>query len=161
MSNKVRKAGFETLKAHRRRLSGTTMRELFTHDPERFSTYSASLGDILLDYSKNRIDSQSMTALFDLARDVDVEGRRDDMWAGKPINSTEHRSVLHMALRYFGDDPVLVNGEDVMPAVRDVLARIKGFPMRSAMVTFVARGEISSPTWSILASAGRTSDRRW
>src|SRR5690606_28322348 len=127
MSNKVRKAAFEDLKKHRKRLSGTTMRELFAHDPERFATYSARFGDILLDYSKNRIDSQSMTAPFDLAREVDVEGRRDEMWAGQPINVTEHRSVLHMALRYFGDEPVLVEGEDVMAGVRDVLARIKGF----------------------------------
>src|SRR5690606_3386277 len=127
MSNKVRKAAFQTLGKHRKRLSDTTMRELFAHDPERFAAYSARLGDILLDYSKNRVDSQSMTALFDLARAVDVEGRRDDMWAGKPINITEHRSVLHMALRHFGDEPVLADGADVMPAVRDVLSRIKGF----------------------------------
>ena len=127
MSNKVRKAAFQTLGKHRKRLSDTTMRELFAHDPERFAAYSARFGDILLDYSKNRIDSQSMTALFDLARDVDVEGRRDEMWAGKPINITEHRSVLHMALRHFGDEPVLVEGEDVMPSVRDVLARIRAF----------------------------------
>lgn len=127
MSNKIRKAAFEDLKQHRKRLSGTTMRELFAHDPERFSTYSARFGDILLDYSKNRIDSQSMAALFDLARAVDVEGRRDDMWSGKPINVTERRSVLHMALRHFGEAPVLVDGADVMPAVRDVLVCIKGF----------------------------------
>src|SRR5690606_11607635 len=106
---------------------GTTMRELFARDPERFATYSAQFGDILLDYSKNRIDSQSMSALFDFAREADVEGRRDAMWAGEAINVTERRSVLHMALRYFGEEPVLVEGEDVMAGVRDVLARIKGF----------------------------------
>ncbi|RDE09322.1 glucose-6-phosphate isomerase [Pelagibacterium lacus] len=127
MSNKARKAAFEGLKQQKKRLMRTTMRELFVHDPDRFSTYSVSAGDLLLDYSKNRIDSQSMRALFDLARDVDIEARRDAMWAGEPINSTEHRSVLHMALRYFGDDPVLVDGADVMAGVRDVLARIEGF----------------------------------
>eukprot|EP00873_Tetraselmis_striata_P030476 jgi/Tetstr1/450740/TSEL_037776.t1 len=127
MSNKVRKAGFEALKKHKKRLAGTSMRELFTHDEDRFSSYSASFGDILLDYSKNRIDSQSMAALFDLARETDVEARRDQMWAGDPINITENRSVLHMALRYGGDEAVMVEGADVMPAVRDVLARIKGF----------------------------------
>ncbi len=127
MSNKVRKAGFEALKKHKKRLAGTSMRELFTHDEDRFSSYSASFGDILLDYSKNRIDSQSMAALFDLARETDVEARRHQMWAGDPINITENRSVLHMALRYGGDEAVMVEGADVMPAVRDVLARIKGF----------------------------------
>ncbi|MAN76948.1 MAG: glucose-6-phosphate isomerase [Rhizobiales bacterium] len=127
MSNKVRKAGFEALKKHKKRLAGTSMRELFTHDEDRFSSYSASFGDILLDYSKNRIDSQSMAALFDLARETDVEARRHQMWAGDPINITENRSVLHMALRYGGDEAVMVEGADVMPAVRDVLARLKGF----------------------------------
>ncbi|HWJ86769.1 MAG TPA: glucose-6-phosphate isomerase [Pelagibacterium sp.] len=127
MSNKVRKAAFERLRAHKKRLSETTMRELFAHDSERFSSYSARLDDILLDYSKNRIDSQSMAALFEMAREVDVEGRRDAMWAGQPINITEHRAVLHMALRHFGDEPVLVDGADVMPDVRDVLARMKVF----------------------------------
>ncbi len=68
-----------------------------------------------------------MAALFDLARETDVEARRDQMWAGDPINITENRSVLHMALRYGGDEAVMVEGADVMPAVRDVLARIKGF----------------------------------
>src|SRR5690554_4853126 len=127
MSNKVRKAAFERLRAHKQRLSDTTMRELFAHDPERFTTYSARLDDILLDYSKNRIDSQSMASLFEVAREVDVEGRRDAMWAGEPINITEHRAVMHMALRHFGDEPVLVDGADVMPDVRDVLARMKIF----------------------------------
>jgi glucose-6-phosphate isomerase len=127
MSNKVRKAGFEALKTQKKRLADTSMRELFAHDEDRFSAYSASFGDILLDYSKNRIDSQSMAALFDLARETDVEARRDRMWAGEPINITENRSVMHMALRYFGDEPVMVDGADVMPGVRDVLAKIKGF----------------------------------
>ncbi|MBN14693.1 MAG: glucose-6-phosphate isomerase [Pelagibacterium sp.] len=127
MSNKVRKGGFEVLKKHRKRLADTSMRELFAHDEHRFSAYSAAFGDMLLDYSKNRIDSQSMAALFDLARETGVEARRDQMWAGDPINITEHRSVLHMALRYGGEEAVMIEGADVMPAVRDVLARIKGF----------------------------------
>lgn len=127
MSNKARKAAFSELLKHRKRLSGTTMRELFAHDPDRFAQYSARFGDILLDYSKNRIDTQSLAALFELARTADVEGRRDAMWAGEAINSTENRSVLHMALRHFGDDPVLVGGEDAMPVVREVLDRIRNF----------------------------------
>src|SRR5690554_3061128 len=127
MSNKTRKAAFSALEKHKKRLSETTMRDLFAHDPDRFSTYSASFDDILLDYSKNRIDSQSMSALFDLAREVDIEGRRDAMWAGEAINVTENRAVMHTALRYFGDDPVMVDGKDVMGDVRDVLSRMRGF----------------------------------
>ncbi|MCD7060974.1 glucose-6-phosphate isomerase [Pelagibacterium xiamenense] len=127
MSNKTRKAAFADLVKHRKRLSGTSMREMFANEPNRFANYSATFGDILLDYSKNRIDTPALKALFAFAREIDLEARRDAMWAGEPINATEHRSVLHMALRYFGDAPVNVGGEDVMPAVRDVLARIKGF----------------------------------
>ncbi|GGA53091.1 glucose-6-phosphate isomerase [Pelagibacterium lentulum] len=127
MSNKARKAAFADLAKHKKRLSGTTMREMFAHDPDRFASYSARFGDMLLDYSKNRIDSQSMKALFELAREVDIEGRRDAMWSGEAINVTENRAVLHMALRYFGNSPVMVDGKDVMADVREVLQRIKGF----------------------------------
>jgi glucose-6-phosphate isomerase len=127
MSNKARKAAFNDLSRHKKRLSGTTMREMFAGDAGRFATFSARFGDMLLDYSKNRIDADAMAALFDLARTAEVEQKRDDMWAGEPINSTEGRAVLHMALRYFGDDEVLVDGQDVMPGVREVLGRIRGF----------------------------------
>lgn len=127
MSNKTRKAAFADLVKHRKRLSGTPMREMFANEPNRFANFSATCGDILLDYSKNRIDAQALKALFSFAREVDLEGRRDAMWAGDPINATERRSVLHMALRYFGNRPVHVEGEDVMPGVRDVLARMRTF----------------------------------
>jgi glucose-6-phosphate isomerase len=122
-----RKAAFTQLEKHRKRLAPTTLRELFAADPDRFSTFSASFGDMLLDYSKNRIDADIMAALFDLARTVEVEARRDRMWAGDHINSSEDRAVLHMALRYQGDRPVLVDGHDVMPEVRTVLDHMRRF----------------------------------
>jgi len=122
-----RKAAFTQLEKHRKRLAPTTLRELFAADPDRFSTFSASFGDMLLDYSKNRIDADIMAALFDLARTVEVEARRDRMWAGDHINSSEDRAVLHMALRYQGDRPVLVDGHDVMPEVRAVLDHMRRF----------------------------------
>jgi glucose-6-phosphate isomerase len=122
-----RKAAFSQLDKHRKRLAPTTMRELFATDPERFATFSASFGDMLLDYSKNRIDREAMASLFDLARTVEIEARRDRMWAGEHINSSENRAVLHMALRYQGDQPVMVDGHDVMPDVRAVLDRMRVF----------------------------------
>jgi glucose-6-phosphate isomerase len=127
MSNKARKAAFAELTKHKKRLADTTMRELFAEDPQRFNAYSVRFDDILLDYSKNRIDSQSLKALFGFARDVGLEERRDQMWAGEPINTTEGRAVLHMALRHFGDSPVLVDGQDVMPGVREVLGRMRDY----------------------------------
>jgi len=122
-----RKATFNALDRHRKRFADLTMREMFAADPKRFETFSASFGDMLLDYSKNRIDREVMRALFDLARTVEVEQRRDLMWSGAHINTTEDRAVLHMALRYQGDQPVMVDGHDVMPDVRAVLARMKSF----------------------------------
>ncbi|RUT33199.1 glucose-6-phosphate isomerase [Arsenicitalea aurantiaca] len=118
---------FAGLSAHRARLERTDMRTLFAADPERFRTFSATERDLLLDYSKNRIDLEAMTALFDLARAADLEARRDAMWSGEAINTTENRAVLHMALRHQDDTRVLLGGRDVMPAVRETLERIRVF----------------------------------
>jgi glucose-6-phosphate isomerase len=116
-----------SLSKHRKRLEDLPMRVQFALDPNRFKRFSVSAGDILLDYSKNRIDEKAMDALFELARAVDVEGRRKDMWAGKHINVSEDRAVMHMALRYMGDKPVKVDGKDVMVDVRAVLAAMRAF----------------------------------
>lgn len=127
MAKSGRKAAFSALEKHRNRITETTMADMFAADPKRFDSFSASFGDMLLDYSKNRIDEPVMKALFALARQVDVEGRRDRMWAGEHINTTEDRAVMHMALRYQGDAAVKVDGEDVMPGVRAVLAAMHSF----------------------------------
>jgi glucose-6-phosphate isomerase len=122
-----RKSMLNPMMKHRKRVDGTTMREMFAADPKRFATFSSSGADILLDYSKNLIDAATMKALFAIAREAGVEKRRDAMWAGEHINTTEDRAVMHMALRYQGQDRVTVDGADVMPQVRDVLARMKDF----------------------------------
>ncbi|MBI4922513.1 MAG: glucose-6-phosphate isomerase [Devosia nanyangense] len=122
-----RKSLLNTMMKHRKRLDDQPMRLLFALDPNRFRRFSVSAGDLLLDYSKNRIDEKAMDALFALARAADFEGRRKAMWAGKHINSTEDRAVMHMALRYQGDKPVKIDGRDVMPDVREVLAHMKLF----------------------------------
>jgi glucose-6-phosphate isomerase len=122
-----RKTLLNSLASHRTRLEKTPMRALFAADPDRFRTFSASQGDLLLDFSKNRIDARALAALFAVARKAGVEERRKAMWAGAHINVTENRAVLHMALRYRGDRPVKVDGADVMPDVRAVLAAMKSF----------------------------------
>ena len=122
----ARKSALDTLASHRMRLDAQPMRQLFADDPGRFDSFSVRFGDMLLDYSKNRIDSAAMKALFDLAHKAGVESRRDAMWAGEPINVTEHRAVMHMALRYQGDS-IMVGGENVMPGVREVLDRMRDF----------------------------------
>lgn len=106
------------------------MRDLFSADSARFDKFSLQFNDILLDYSKNRITEQTLSLLFDLARDRNVEQWRDRMFAGEKINFTEHRAVLHTALRNRSDRPVVVDGEDVMPGVRRVLAQMRDFTER-------------------------------
>ena len=120
-------SALNSLMKHRKRLDDVTMREQFAIDPNRFQRYSATGAGILLDYSKNRIDGDVMAALFDLARAAGVEERRDQMCEGEHINITEDRAVMHMALRYQGDKPVPVDGKDVMPDVRAVLAAIETY----------------------------------
>jgi glucose-6-phosphate isomerase len=122
-----RKSLLNRLMKHRARLAGTTMREMFAEDRKRFTAFSATGCDLLLDYSKNLIDGQAMSALFDLAREAGVEDRRKAMWRGDHINVSEDRAVLHMALRYMGDRPVKVDGDDVMPDVRAVLDAMRVF----------------------------------
>ncbi len=124
------RAIFARLDEHSRRLSGTHMRDMFAADSNRFDSFSASCGDLLLDYSKNRLDHRVMDDLFSLARVAGVEKSRDAMWSGKAVNFTENRPALHMALRHGGPDPVLVDGVDVMPGVRGVLERIGEFSSR-------------------------------
>ena len=107
------------------RIKEVHMRDMFEHDPQRFDKFSQRLGDILFDYSKNRIDQPVLDALVQLAEQADVSGWRDRMFAGEPINHTEQRAVLHTALRNYSDEPRYVDGVDVMPEVREELARVK------------------------------------
>jgi glucose-6-phosphate isomerase len=106
------------------------MRALFAEDPRRFADFSLRLGDLLLDYSKNRIDRATRDLLVALAGQAGVEAARDAMFAGAEWNLTEHRAVLHVALRNRSDRPVRVEGRDVMPEVRAVLARMRDFATR-------------------------------
>ena len=112
---------------HAREMQAVHLRDLFGQDQDRFSTFSIEDEGLLLDFSKNRISDETLRLLFDLAREVGLEGWRDRMFAGEPINVTENRAVLHIALRNRSGRPIAVGGEDVMPAVLDVLDRIESF----------------------------------
>ena len=103
------------------------LREWFAGDAARGRNLSLRAADIYLDYSKQRVDSETMRLLFDLARERQVLELRDAMFAGEHINTTENRAVLHIALRSQGDRPVLADGEDVMPEVRSVLEHMRKF----------------------------------
>ncbi|CUW37635.1 glucosephosphate isomerase [Magnetospirillum sp. XM-1] len=106
------------------------MRDMFAEDPGRFDRFSAQLGDLLLDYSKNRIDTRVMDALLRLAEQAGLPQAREAMFEGAKINATERRAVLHTALRNRSGHPVMVDGADVMPEVGAVLARMRDFSGR-------------------------------
>jgi glucose-6-phosphate isomerase len=133
-------AAFVSLGQQAEKLKDTTLRELFAADPERFETFSARFDDLLLDYSKSRIDANAFELLIGLAKAADVEGRRAAMFAGDTINGTEKRAVLHTALRNRSGDPVLVDGKDVMPEVIAVLDAMADFSEA------VRSGELTSST---------------
>lgn len=109
------------------RFKDVHMRDLFNSDTQRAAKYTESACGFTLDYSKNRIDDAVLNALFDLAREANVESKRDAMFAGEIINTTEQRAVLHTALRRDAQDEVLVDGENVVTEVHQTLAKIKTF----------------------------------
>lgn len=106
------------------------MRELFAADPARAAHFSLKACGILLDYSKNRVTDDTLRHLVALADECDLRGHMRAMFEGDPINNTEHRAVLHTALRAQGDVQVLVDGRDVIPAIREVRARCAAFAER-------------------------------
>lgn len=121
------KGAWRALEAHKQELEGVHMRTLFEEDRARFETFSLRLGDVLFDYSKNRVTSETMTKLTALAKAAGVAERRDAMFRGEKINTTEGRAVLHVALRNRADNPIPVDGEDVMPGVTQVLNKMRSF----------------------------------
>ncbi len=106
------------------------MRQAFAADADRFDKFSLRFDDLLLDYSKNLITDETMSHLMALARQADVSGWRDRMFSGDKINFTEHRAVLHTALRaatVADHAPVRVDGLDVLPDVRHVMEKMRLF----------------------------------
>ena len=108
-----------------------TIKELFAEDPARAAKYTISAAGWTLDYSKNRVSRATMRALLKMARAANLEEEIERMFRGEKINRTENRAVLHTALRNCDPDAkVFVDGQDVMPQVRDVLARMAAFAGR-------------------------------
>ena len=106
------------------------LRDLFSEDSKRFERYSVETSGLLLDYSKNLINDDVLSSLVKLAEQADLQKARDAMFNGEQINYTEKRAVLHTALRNFGTKPVLANGEDIMPTIRETRSRMKAMTER-------------------------------
>lgn len=119
-----------------RRFKDTQMRDLFAADRMRGERYSLKLENMLLDYSKNRIDDTVMQALFALAEERGVRDKIKAMFGGQKINQTENRAVLHVALRKQDNEPIYVDGHDVMPQIRNVLNKMRDFSEAVRLGTF-------------------------
>jgi len=113
---------------------------LFEKDDTRASEYSVSALDMHFDYSKTSITAQARSFLISMAKDAQIETRRDDMFSGAKINETEGRAVLHTALRNLSGRPVLVDGADIMPDVLHTLTRMREFATAVRTGAFKGQG---------------------
>ncbi len=121
---------WKALQAHYRTVRDVHLRALFADDPTRAERLSAEGVGLFLDYSKHRITEETVRLLLALARECGLRERIDAMFGGEPINVTEGRAVLHVALRAPRDHSIVVDGVDVVPGVHDVLDRMAAFAER-------------------------------
>ncbi len=116
-----------TLLEHYQELKSLNLSQAFQDDPQRFERFSVTFDDLLFDYSKQRINTETLPKLIALADQVKLKENIEAMFTGELINNTEERAVLHTALRNRSNSPVIVQGEDVMPAINRVLAKMREF----------------------------------
>ncbi|MFZ2168304.1 MAG: glucose-6-phosphate isomerase [Methylococcaceae bacterium] len=127
MSSLTTSKAWTALQSHYHETKNNSLRDAFERDPNRFSKFSIYFNDILFDYSKNRITDQTLPLLIDLAKHAGLEAKINAMFSGEKINTTEHRAVLHTALRNRSNKPVYVDGQDVMPEINQVLDKMRSF----------------------------------
>jgi glucose-6-phosphate isomerase len=120
-------SAYKKLKTHHKTISQKHLKNLFEEETDRHKKFSIRFGDILLDYSKNRITSRTRSYLVQLAEEAGLADAIEQMFTGEKINATEGRAVLHTALRNRSNEPVMADGKDVMPDINAVLAKMKDF----------------------------------
>lgn len=125
--NPANTAAWKKLQEHHKEIKQVSLQGLFENDPKRFDKFSCCTKDLVLDYSKNRITQKTIELLIDLAKECQLEKCRSLFFSGAAINATEHRAVLHTALRNFSSQPIYVEGKNVMPEVKKVLRQMKSF----------------------------------
>ncbi len=121
---------YKALAAHHDKVGSLHLRQLFATDPQRGDRFTAEAAGLFLDYSKNRITGETLGLLLQLAEESGLKARIDAMFAGEKINTTEHRAVLHVALRAPRGASIVVDGENVVPAVHAVLDKMAAFARR-------------------------------
>ena len=127
MSTLVNSPAYRALVAHHAQTRSMHMRDLFKQDPERFEKFSRRFDDLIFDFSKHRVTSETLALLVKMAEQANVQEFIQRMASGDAINFTENRSVLHVALRNRTSRPILVGGRDVMPDVNRVLEKMGAF----------------------------------
>ena len=127
MSTINKSPSWKALNNHFEKIKSVHMRDLFSNDDDRFNKYHIQYEDFLVDYSKNRITDETLNLLLSLAKEAKLEDWRDRLFSGDKINFTENRSALHIALRNKANNPILLDGKDIMPNVNKVLSQMKSF----------------------------------
>ena len=126
--NPTNTQAWKALEAHQSQLAHTTIADLFKQEQNRFNDYSLTFeNQILVDFSKNKINQETLKLLHQLAKESALDEAINAMFTGEKINRTENRAVLHTALRNRSNAPVYVDGKDVMPEVNAVLAKMRAF----------------------------------
>jgi glucose-6-phosphate isomerase len=127
MSSLTTSKAWNALQNHYLQIHHHSLRKAFKFDNHRYDKFSLEFNDIIFDYSKNRITDQTLPLLFDLAGQSGLESKIEVMFSGEKINVTEHRAVLHTALRNRSNRPVYLDGHDIMPEINKVLAKMRTF----------------------------------
>src|SRR5512145_10162 len=127
MSALTESAAWKALATHYTATRGLKMRDLFEADSGRFRELSLTFDDLLFDFSKNRVTGETIDLLVALAEQCQLPSYINRLFAGEKLNFTENRSVLHVALRNRKNTPIVVDGENVMPKVNAVLAKMRDF----------------------------------
>ena len=125
--NPTTTSAWKKLQAHYEAIQHTSIKELFDANSKRFEQFSIQYPSLLVDYSKNRINAETVELLVELAKETGVDEAIQQMFEGQTINVTEGRAVLHTALRNRSNEEVLVDGKDVMPQINEVLDQMKVF----------------------------------
>ena len=135
MSSITQGAAWQDLQTHFEEIKNVTMKSMFTDDSKRFEKFSLGINGgvgeenekILFDFSKNRINDETLTKLLALAKEAKVQDWARRMYSGEKINSTEGRAVLHIALRNRSNTPIIVDGKNVTPEVNKVIDQMTAF----------------------------------
>lgn len=128
--NPVSTGAWDKLKENFESIKSEHMLDLFANEPDRFSTFSILKDDILLDYSKNRVNQKTIDLLIEFAEECKLQSAIEAMFDGEKINETEGRAVLHTALRNFNDQELIHDGENILALVRKEQEKMKRFSDR-------------------------------